>query len=166
MADPTPTPFERLALDVLMWLAKTLGQMSLYKVGHPAVAATLELAEQHLAQALEQSGGELNFSVDQGKWLANGRIIAATSQTPPSLPALFSRFKLTSITFKAGVANAELVAFCELAAMRPDPAQAVNPNSGLKEFDMERFKECVKEDFDAHFQEADEEPVSGESDVC
>ena len=44
MADPTPTPHDRLALDVLMWLAKTLGQMSLYKVGHPAVAATLQLA--------------------------------------------------------------------------------------------------------------------------
>jgi PAS domain S-box-containing protein len=132
MADPTPTPLDRLALDVLMWLAKTLGQMSLYKVGHPAVAATLELAEQHLAQALEQSGGELNFSVDQGKWLANGRIIAATSQTPPSLPALFSRFKLSSITFKAGVSNSELVAFCELAAARPDPAQAVNPRAFLE----------------------------------
>jgi len=132
MADPTPTPLDRLALDVLVELAKTLGQMSLYKVGHPAVAATLQRAEQQLAKALERSGGELTFSVDQGKWLANGHIIAATSQTPQNLPALFSRFKLTSITFKAGVANAELVAFCELAALRPDPDQAVNPKTYLE----------------------------------
>jgi len=132
MADPTPTPLDRLALDVLMWLAKTLGQMTLYKVGHPAVAAILELAEQHLAKAVEQAGGELTFAVDQGKWLANGRIIAATSQTPQSLPALFSRFKLNSITFKAGVSNAELVALCELAAARPDPAQSIDPKAYLE----------------------------------
>ena len=131
MADPTPPPLDRLALDVLVALAKTLGQMSLYRVGHPAVAATLQLAEQSLAKALEQAGGELTFSVDQGHWLANGRIIAATDQTPQSLPALFGRFKLSSLTFKAGVANAELVAFCELAVLRPDPAQPLNPKTYL-----------------------------------
>ncbi|MBI5240678.1 MAG: PAS domain S-box protein [Elusimicrobia bacterium] len=132
MPDPIPGSLDRPALDVLMWLAKTLGQMSLYKVGHPAVAATLQLAEQHLTKALQESGGELTFSADQGKWLANGRIIAALNQTPQSLPALFTRFKLQSITFKAGVSNAELVAFCELAAMRPDATGAVNPKSFLE----------------------------------
>jgi PAS domain S-box-containing protein len=133
MPDAAPGSLDRLALDVLMWLAKTLGQMSLYKVGHPAVAATLQLAERHLTKALEESGGELTFSADQGKWLANGRIIAPLSQTPQSLPALFSRFKLQSVTFKAGIGNAELVAFCELAAMRPDAAQSVAPKKFLED---------------------------------
>jgi PAS domain S-box-containing protein len=132
MPDPTPGSLDRLALDVLMWLAKTLGQMSLYKVGHPAVAATLQIAEQHLVQALGQCGGELTFSADQGKWLANGRIIAPLSQTPQSLPALFSRFKLQSLTFKEGVTNAELAAFCELAAMRPDAARPVAAKAFLE----------------------------------
>jgi hypothetical protein len=38
-----------------------------------------------------------------------------------------------------------------------EKAQAVNPTNGMKVFDMDRFRECVKEDFDAHFLGADDE---------
>jgi len=151
MTDPQYAAFERLSMDVLQWLAKTLGQMSLYKVGHPAVAATLQLAEKHLREALSQTDGELTFSMDQGKWLVNGRIIGSTSQTPRSISGIFSRFKLTSITFKAGVANAELVAFCELAAMRQDAPQAGDPKGYLAARGVENicFNEAVYAKMDA-----------------
>lgn len=133
MGDPQPQAqqFDRLCLEVLQWLAKTLGQMSLYKVGHPAVAATLQLAEQHLTEALANTAGELAFSMDQGKWIANGGIIGATSQTPHSVVGLFNRFKLSSITFKSGCTNQELIVFCELAAMRADSPQAADPKAFL-----------------------------------
>ncbi|MFA6004643.1 MAG: histidine kinase dimerization/phospho-acceptor domain-containing protein, partial [Elusimicrobiota bacterium] len=130
-APPPAQQFDRLCLDVLQWLAKTLGQMSLYKVGHPAVAATLRLAEQHLTGALANTAGELTFSMDQGKWIANGCIIGATAQTPHSVVGLFNRFKLSSITFKSGCSNQELIAFCELAAMRADAPQAADPKAFL-----------------------------------
>ncbi len=46
-------------MDALKSLGKTLGQMTLYKIGHPAVAETLKIAETHLLEALSQTQGEL-----------------------------------------------------------------------------------------------------------
>ena len=56
MPDPQPANVDRLALEALQWLAKTLGQMSLYKVGHPAVAAALKAAEERLDQGTKEAG--------------------------------------------------------------------------------------------------------------
>jgi len=65
---------------------KTLGQMSLYKIGHPAVATTLKIAEDQLAALLGQTAaGELQYSIDQEKLIANGRIIGTTAQLPPAV---------------------------------------------------------------------------------
>ena len=131
---PTLTPFDRQCLEALKSLGKTLGQMTLYKIGHPAVAATLKLAEEHLTQALGQTqAGELLYSFDHDKVIANGRIIGTTGSLPSSIRALFTRFKLASLTFKAGLSNAELVQFCELAASRPDASQAADPQGYLGE---------------------------------
>ena len=131
MADaPTLTPFDRQCLDALKSLGKTLGQMTLYKIGHPAVAATLKIAEEHLSQALGETGeGGLLYSFDHEKVIANGRIIGTVDQLPSSIRAMFTRFKLASLTFKKGLANSELVLFCELAAGRADGL--VDPNAYL-----------------------------------
>ena len=129
---PTLTPFDRRCLDALTSLGKTLGQMTLYKIGHPAVAATLKIAEDHLAQALaETANGDLLYSFDHDKLIANGRIIGTTGQLPSSVRTMFTRFKLASLTFKAGLANSELVMFCELAASRPDAVVAADPQAFL-----------------------------------
>lgn len=134
MAEFQATQFDRLSLEALKTIGKTLGQMTLYKVGHPAVAATLKLAEEQLGAAMAQTQqGDLTFSVDQDKLIANGRVIGLMNQTPNAIPALFNRFKLSSLTFKSGLENPELIAFCELAASRPDAALAADPQGYLAE---------------------------------
>lgn len=134
MADVQTTQFDRECLEALKSIGKTLGQMTLYKVGHPAVAATLQIAETQLAAAMGQTQqGELSFSLDQEKLIANGRIVGAIGQVPNAVALLFNRFKLSSLTFKSGLANAELVAFCELAASRQDSPAAADPPAYLAE---------------------------------
>src|ERR1019366_1008740 len=95
--------WDRECLDALKALGKTLGQMTLYKIGHPAVAATLKIAEDNIQQALaEAPKGAVLLLLDQGKIVANGRIVGAVNSLPNSIPNLFKRFKLSSLTFKAG----------------------------------------------------------------
>lgn len=150
--------FDRECLEALVSIAKTLGQMSLYKIGHPAVAGTLALAEQRLTEALAQTDGELVFSIDQDKWIANGRIIGTTGQTPTAIINLFNRFKLGSLSFLSGLTNAELAALCELAAMRTDAPQAQDPKGYLAGRDVTRilFNEAVY----AKMDEAPPPPVA------
>ena len=138
MADPTTPPQttsqDKSCLEALQALGKTLGQMSLYKIGHPAVAATLKIAEENLTKVLGQAvNGELLYSFDAEKLVANGRIVGNVGQLPSSVAGVFTRFKLASLTFKAGLSNAELAAFCELAAMRADSAAAKDPEGFLKQ---------------------------------
>jgi len=124
--------FDLQCLEAIKMLGKTLGQMSLYKVGHPAVAAIIAQAEDLLSKALaETPQGELSFSIDEDKLISNGRIVASVLQLPNTVPAFFSRFKLNSLTFKSGLTNQELVAFCELAASRPDAATTADPQAYL-----------------------------------
>lgn len=125
--------FSRQCLEALKSLAKALGQMALYKIGHPSVAATLGLAEQQLGEAIGQAQGEVVFSIDQDKWLANGRIIGVLGQTPTVIQAFFIRYKVGSLSFKAGLTSAELAAFCELAGLRGDSPQAADPKGFLAE---------------------------------
>src|ERR1019366_6376415 len=83
----TPSPaggnLERQCLEALKAIGKALGQMALYKVGHPAVAATIESARENLDAALALApNGELVVSLDSQKLIANGRLIGAASQLP------------------------------------------------------------------------------------
>lgn len=133
---PAPSPaganLERQTLDALKAIGKALGQMALYKVGHPAVIATIAAAQENLASALALSStGELAVGIDQDKLILNARIVGNLSQLPASLANLFKRFKLTSLTFKTGISTEELIAFCELAAMRGDSPAAADPKGYL-----------------------------------
>src|SRR5271170_4123794 len=99
MADtPDPTPasapaagsgagnLERQCLEALKAIGKALGQMALYKVGHPAVAATIQTARENLDSALALApNAELIVSLDQQKLLANGRVIGLANQLPNSI---------------------------------------------------------------------------------
>ena len=129
-AAPAGVDFERRCLEALKTLGKALGQMTLYRVGHPAVIETIRTAREHLDAALA-SGGELTASLDQQKLLVNGRVVGAASQLPNTILNLYDRFKLTSLTFRAGLTHEELAGFCELAALRPDAAAAVDPKAFL-----------------------------------
>ena len=125
---------ERQCLEALKTIGKALGQMALYKVGHPAVAATIRTARENLDAALALApNGEVIVSLDQQKVLANGRVIGLASQIPNSIINLYNRFKLTSLTFRAGLTHEELAGFCELAALRTDAAAATDPKAFLVE---------------------------------
>ncbi|MBI4423032.1 MAG: PAS domain S-box protein [Elusimicrobia bacterium] len=135
MATPTPPPpagsFERLCLDGLKAVGKTLSQMNLYKVGHPAVMATLNESHDLLSQVLQQTDGEIAFSFDQDKVIANGRIVGAAAQVPNAISQFFARFRVGSLTFKAGLPSGELTALCEMAAMRAEQAKELDTASFL-----------------------------------
>ncbi|MBI3553445.1 MAG: PAS domain S-box protein [Elusimicrobia bacterium] len=119
------TVWDKECMEALKALGKTLGQMTLYKIGHPAVAATLQIAEDNIQQALSQTPkGAVLYLLDQGKVIANGRIIGAVNALPNWIPVLFKRFKLSSLSFKAGLTHEEIVAFCELAASRADASNS------------------------------------------
>ena len=139
MADIAPTSapgpdasLEKQTLEALKSIGKALGQMALYKVGHPTVIASITAAQENLASALSLSStGELAIGIDRDKLILNGRVVGNLSQLPASLANLFNRFKLTSLSFKTGLSNDELVAFCELAAMRGDSPAAADPKGYL-----------------------------------
>ncbi|MBI3288060.1 MAG: PAS domain S-box protein, partial [Elusimicrobia bacterium] len=132
---PIPTPgsgLERQTLEALKAIGKALGQMALYKVGHPAVVATITTAQENLTAALALAPtSELVVGLDRDKLIFNGRVAGSLAQLPVSLANLFNRFKLTSLTFRSGLTTDELVAFCELAAMRVDAPAAADPKGFL-----------------------------------
>ncbi|MBI5208344.1 MAG: PAS domain S-box protein [Elusimicrobia bacterium] len=124
--------FERRCLEAIQILGKTLGQLSLYKLGHPAVAAMLQSCDGQLKSVLaETAQGELAFSVDNEKLIANGRIIGSMDQLPSAIPSVFGRFKLSSLTFKPALTLDELKVFCELASSRADSPAAADPRKFL-----------------------------------
>ncbi len=131
---PGPSNLEVQCLEALKAIGKALGQMALYKVGHPAVSATIETALENLSSALSLApNGELIVSLDHQKLLANGRVIGVATQLPNSIVNLYNRFKLTSLSFRTGITHEELAGFCELAALRADAAAATDPKAFLAE---------------------------------
>ncbi|MBI4386385.1 MAG: PAS domain S-box protein [Elusimicrobia bacterium] len=145
MAD-TPLPIETLSIEAVRAIGKTLGQMNLYRVGHPAVTASLGDALGHLTRLLDQMPeGELAYGIDQDKLIANGRIVGGLSQVPNSFLSLFNRYRLNSVTFKSGLTLAELTALCELAALRPEHAKSTDPKAFLNERDVNHiaFNEAI-----------------------
>ena len=132
-ATGTGTPsFEKQSLEALQAIGKALGQIALYKVGHPAVAATLTSARENLEAVLSLiPNGEMIVSFDQHKIIANGRQIGVGSQLPNAILNCYNRFKLTSLTFRSGLTHQELAAFCELSGLRADASAAADPRGFL-----------------------------------
>ncbi|MFA6031100.1 MAG: ATP-binding protein [Elusimicrobiota bacterium] len=131
---------ERLCLEVLKTIGKTLSQMNLYNPAHPAVRAMLAEAVRVLSTILaEIPEGTLAYSLDADKVIANGRIVGPVRDLPSSIGNTFTRFKLNSVTFAAGVTEEELSAFCQLAALRPEAAKTVVPAKFLSEKGVSRI---------------------------
>ncbi len=113
-------------------IGKALGQMALYKVGHPAVAATIDSALTNLQSAIALTPkGELVVGVDGEKLIANGRVVGSTAQVPNSVLNLYNRYKLSSLSFRAGLEHADVAALCELAAARADATITSDPKGYL-----------------------------------
>ncbi|MBI4349572.1 MAG: PAS domain S-box protein [Elusimicrobia bacterium] len=142
---PSPTPaadsFERLCLDGLKAVGKTLSQMNLYKVGHPAVMATLTESHDLITRVLGQAGeGQVTFSFDADKLIANGRIVGAAAQIPNAVSVFFARFRVGSLTFSSGLPAEELTALCEMAAMRAEQAKVLDTSAFLAERKVAHIK--------------------------
>ncbi|MHB2026122.1 MAG: sensor histidine kinase [Elusimicrobiota bacterium] len=120
------------SLEALKAIGKVLGQMSLYRVGHPEVAETIKAAFDALQFALARSGAvEISFSINQGQIVANGRLIGPVGRVPTAVPALFERLKIGSLTFKSGLSLEELGCFCEIATLRRDSSDIESPGDYL-----------------------------------
>lgn len=142
--DPQKDPFESQCLEALKAVNKILLQLSLYEEAHPSVQAILRESGDLIDRTLAASPrGTVVFAKDHDRWLANGRIIGSASQVGGPVSNLIARFKLSSITFKSGLTPPELIALCELAALRPDAE--VDFKKFLTERSVEhiRFNEAV-----------------------
>jgi len=153
-----PDPFDKSCLEALAAIGKAQSQLGLYSAQHPAVQAMIGEAAAKLEGLLQRSpGGEIAYSIDADKFLANGRIIGQQGQVPNSIPQFFSKFRLNSVIFKAGVTVEELTALCELASLRPDAAKATAPEAFLSERGVSHI--LTNEALYAKVQQAEEGPA-------
>lgn len=127
-----PIVFSGSCLEALKAIGKTLGQMTLYKVGHPAVTQSVQASLSVLGGLLQETG-EVAYTLDGEKLVANGKVVGTQAQLPNAVIQLFSRFKLNSVIFKLGLTEAELLALCELASLRPELAKETNAAKFLSE---------------------------------
>jgi len=173
---PTPTPapgaggpsLEKQCLEAMKAIGKALGQMALYKVGHPAVAATIDTALSNLQVAIALTPkGELLVGFDQQKLIANGKVVGTTLQVPNSVLNLFNRFKLSSLTFRDGLEHFDVAALCELAASRPDSPIASDPKGFLESRGVKRIllNEAVYTKATGKEKDKDEEKLDGDIDA-
>ncbi|MDE2313535.1 MAG: PAS domain-containing protein, partial [Elusimicrobia bacterium] len=132
--------WQEQCLEALKAIGKALGQMSLYRIGHPAVAQTLKIAFDALEAAERESGGaDISFSVTQGKIIANGRMIGLAAKVPSAVPGFFERLRVGTLTFKPGLRMNELEAFCELSALRREALGGVSPKDYLSKKGVEHI---------------------------
>lgn len=126
-------------MELLKSLARSLGQMGLYKPGHPAVQESLAQVYVMLNKLLS-TAPEISIALDNDKVLANGRLLFSADRLPGSLRNIFTRLRLHSITFLPGVTQGELTSFCELAALKSEPGHAVKAGDFLKEKGVEKIR--------------------------
>lgn len=139
MNAPAPDSFEHLCMEGIKAIGKTLSQMNLYKVGHPAVAATVNQSHGLITQVLGQTE-QITFSIDQDKLIANGHVVGAAAQIPNAVTQFFARFRVGSLTFRAGLPAEELIALCEMAAMRAEQAKTLDTAAFLLEKNVQHIR--------------------------
>lgn len=138
-APPNPE-FNKACLEVLQAVGKTLSQMNLYSATHPAVEKMLADTTGHILQIIAQTEtGEIVYMIDGENLIANAQIIGTVAQVPHSIPQIYSRFLLESISFKTGLSAAELTVLCQLASLRPDDAKNVVASEYLSQNNVEHI---------------------------
>lgn len=129
-----PSPSNPLYLEALKSVAVTLGQMNLYRVGHPSVTTAIRETMVTLTRVLGQvQEGEIVYAIDGGKLIANKQMLGGMNQIPNSVSQLFSRFRLHSLTFKRGIEESEITALCEMASVKAENAKGLDAVEFIKQ---------------------------------
>lgn len=111
-----------LWFNFLKVFTRALVQINLYKPDHPQVKLALEEGQTLLAQISESlSGAEFSLTLDHDKLVINGLPLLTADKLPNSLRNLFTRFRIQTISFKAGADAADLLALCQVQAHKGDP---------------------------------------------
>ncbi len=117
-APAAPSEFDAQCLEALAALSKTVTQLGLYGPEHPSVMETMKGAESLIGSALAAAPQKaLIYVKDRDKWVVNGRIIGNTRQVGGPVSTLIDRYKLSSVTLRAGLETRELIVICQLAAL-------------------------------------------------
>ncbi len=127
----------RDALIVSREFLKSLGQsaklISLYAPEHPVPGASLQDTHRSLLTALRKSGWEMfDLSLRDGRWLANGTVLAEVSAAPKMLLDFFRAHHIQNLCLKNKTKLHELTTLCEIIAM---------PDSQREEIVLEEFLE-------------------------
>lgn len=130
--------FDARCGELIKSLARSLGQMGLYKSSHPAVQQSLSQAHALLGTLLSAGASEITISLDNDKVLANGRILFGADNLPGSLRNIFTRLRLHSVTFSQGATLQELTSFCELSSLKTEAG--VKPGDFLRQRGVEKIR--------------------------
>ena len=99
----------------ILELGKALSRIHLYSPNHPMVKESISTAHGHLAACLSAEP-EFTLAAVEDKLLLNGSPLGAAPTVQQALGAFFQKFGLQSMTFRTGVTEEELAAFCALVA--------------------------------------------------
>jgi hypothetical protein len=104
-------------------LAQTVKLISLYKVGHPVPASSVQETWNNLHELFTVTGwDELAVGLEAGRWIFNTATLEESGGALELLSIVFRSHALTSVTFGGPVKLYELSAFCEMASTPPNRA--------------------------------------------
>ncbi|MBI4351453.1 MAG: PAS domain-containing protein [Elusimicrobia bacterium] len=122
----------------LLWFSflkvftRALVQINLYKPDHPQVKQALSEGETLLGQIADSLGGGLfSITLDNDKLLINSTPLLTADKLPNSLKNLFTKSRIQTITFAAGVTGEDLLALCQVQAFKGE-ARAYLKDHGIE----------------------------------
>jgi PAS domain S-box-containing protein len=129
-----------LWFNFLKTFTRALVQINLYKPDHPQVKQALSEGQALLAQISDSlGGGDFSITIDNDKLLVNGVPLIAADKLPNSLKNLYSKFRIQTITFTAGVTADDLLGLCQVQAFKGE-AKAFIAERGIERI---RLNEAV-----------------------
>jgi signal transduction histidine kinase len=118
----------------LSTLAQTVKLISLYKVGHPVPASSVQETWNNLHELFTVTGwDELAVGLEGGRWILNSSTLEESGGPLELLSIVFRSHALTSVTFGSAAKLYELSAFCEMASTPPNRAYQTDASVFLKE---------------------------------
>ncbi len=110
-----------LWFNFLKVFTRALVQINLYKPDHPQVKQALIEGKALLEQIADSLGGaEFSMTLDNDKLLINSTPLIASDKLPNSLRNLFTKSRIQTVTFAAGVSEGDLLALCQVQAYKGD----------------------------------------------
>lgn len=125
-----------LWFNFLKVFTRALVQINLYKPDHPQVRQALSEGEALLRQIADSlGGGSFSITLDNDKLLVNSTPLLASDKLPNSLKNLFTKSRIQTITFAAGVTGEDLLALCQVQAFKGE-AKAYLKDHGIERIDL------------------------------